>query len=280
MNRKKDKTIYFKTDEEIEMMRHSCKLVSKTLGFVASMLREGITGAEIDKAAEAYIRDHKAIPSFKGLYGCPSSLLISKNSAVVHGIPDKNPFKIGDILSIDCGTTLNGWVGDCAYTFVIGQTTPEALRLLRTTNEALYLGIAQAHTGMRVGDISFAVQRHCESKKYGVVRDLVGHGVGRSLHEAPEVPNYGKKGNGPLLKNGMTIAIEPMVNMGTREVRQAKDKWTIVTLDGKPSAHYEHTVAVRPQKAEILTTHQYIEESVKKNSELFDITEKMTTFAA
>ena len=278
--RKKDKIIYYKTEEEIDEMRPSCDLVSQTLGFVASMLREGITGAEVDKAAEAFIRDHKATPAFKGLYGCPSSLLISKNQAVVHGIPDKTPFRYGDILSIDCGTNLNGWVGDCAYTFVIGQTTPEILQLLRTTNQALYKGIEQAYSNMRVGDISFAIQRHCESRRYGVVRDLVGHGVGRSLHEAPEVPNFGKRGNGPLLKAGMVIAIEPMINMGTREVRHAKDNWTILTADGKPSAHYEHTVTVRPQKAEILTTHQYIEAATKKNSELFDISEKMTTFAA
>jgi methionyl aminopeptidase len=278
--RKKDKIVYYKTDEEVEEMRGSCDLVSRTLGLVAATLREGLTGLELDKAAETFIRDNKGTPVFKGYGGFPGTLCISKNAAVVHGIPDKTPFKLGDIVSIDCGTNLNGWVGDCAFTFIIGQTTPEALQLLRTTQEALYKGIAQAYAGQRVGDISYAIQRHCESKRYGVVRDLVGHGVGRNLHEAPEVPNFGKRGSGPVLKNGLVIAIEPMVNLGTKDVRQSNDKWTIITADRKPSAHFEHSVVVRPKQAEILTTHQYIQDAIKKNSELYDISEKIPTFAA
>lgn len=278
--RKKDKIIYYKTDEEVEEMRFSCDLVSRTLGLVAETLREGLTGLELDRAAEKFIRDHAATPVFKGYGGFPGTLCISKNAAVVHGIPDNTPFKYGDIVSIDCGTNLNGWVGDCAYTFIVGETTPEALALLRTTNQALYKGIEQAYVGQKVGDISFAIQRFCESKRYGVVRDLVGHGVGRKLHEAPEVPNFGKRGNGPVLKNGLVIAIEPMINMGTKDVTYSKDKWTVLTADRKPSAHFEHSVVVRAKQAEILTTHKYIEAAIKKNSELFDISEKMSTFAA
>jgi methionyl aminopeptidase len=278
--RKKDKPIYFKTDEEIEQMRLSCDLVSRTLALVAETLREGLTGAELDRVAETFIRDHKGIPVFKGYSGFPGSLCISKNEAIVHGVPTKDPFKEGDIVSVDCGTSLNGWVGDCAYTFVIGRTSPEVAKLLRTTNESLYKGIEQARAGMRIGDISHAIQRYCESQRYGVVRELVGHGVGRDLHEAPEVPNYGKKGSGLFLKNGLVIAIEPMVNLGTRNVKYLKDNWTIVTADRKPSAHFEHTIVVRPRQAEILTTHQFIEDAIKKNSELFNISEKMATFAA
>jgi methionyl aminopeptidase len=276
----KSKTIFYKTDEEVAAMRPSCDLVSQTLGYVASILREGLTGAELDKAAEIFIRDHHATPVFKGLYGFPATLCISMNEAVVHGIPSKIPFKVGDIISVDCGTFLNGWVGDCAYTFVIGQTSTAVAQLLRVTNEALYKGIEQAKVGNRIGDISAAVQTHCEKNRYGVVRELCGHGVGKVIHEAPEVPNFGKRGNGIVLRNGLVIAVEPMVNMGTRNVRQLGDKWTIITADRKPSAHFEHSLVVRPNAPEILTTHSYIEAAIKKNSELYEISQKIPTFAA
>ncbi len=275
----KEKTVYYKTDEEVALMRTSGDLVSRTLGFVGETLREGLTGLEIDRKAEEFIRDNGGRPVFKGYNGFPGTLCISRNEVVVHGVPDNKPFKAGDIVSIDCGTYLNDFVGDCAYTFVIGYTTPAIEHLLVTTRESLYKGIEQAIVGMRVGDISFAVQSHCEKHRYGVVRDLVGHGVGRKLHEAPEVPNYGKRGKGVVLKNGLTLAIEPMINMGTREVKQLKDGWTIVTRDLKPSAHFEHSIVVRPNKAEILTTHEYIETAIKNNPELYAISQKIPTFA-
>lgn len=277
---KKEKPIYYKTEEEIALMRTSGELVSRTLAFVAETLREGLTGLELDRKAEAFIRDHGGRPVFKGYNGFPATLCISRNEVVVHGVPDNKPFKAGDIISVDCGTYLNDFVGDCAYTFVVGHTTPEIERLLLTTRESLYKGIEQAVSGSRVGDISYAIQSYCESRRYGVVRDLVGHGVGRQLHEAPEVPNFGKRGKGVLLKEGLTLAIEPMINMGTREVRQLSDGWTIVTNDRKPSAHFEHSIVVRQKQAELLTTHEYIEAAIKNNSELYVISQKIPTFAA
>ncbi len=279
-NKSKDKPIYYKTDEEIALMRLTGDLVSRTLGFVGETLREGLTGIELDRKAEQFIRDNGGRPVFKGYNGFPGTLCISRNEVVVHGVPDNKPFKAGDIISIDCGTYLNDFVGDCAYTFVIGHTTPQVEHLLLTTREALYKGIEQATAGMRVGDISHAIQYYCEKNRYGVVRDLVGHGVGRKLHEAPEVPNYGKRGKGVVLKTGLTLAIEPMINMGTKDVKQLRDGWTIVTGDLKPSAHFEHSVVVRPKQAEILTTYEYIETAIKNNSELYVISKKIPTFAA
>ncbi len=276
----KSKQIFYKTDHEIALMRLSCTLVSQTLAYVGSILRAGMTGLELDAAAEAFIRDHKATPVFKGYNGFPGSLCISINEQVVHGIPTKNPFQIGDIVSIDCGTFLNGFVGDSAYTFVIGATDIAIEQLLVVTNESLYKGIEQAYDGQRVGDISYAVQQHCEKHKFGVVRDLVGHGVGRNLHEAPEIPNFGKRGKGVVLRSGLTIAIEPMINLGTKDVRTLRDNWTIITADKKPSAHFEHTILICPKKAEILTNHIIIQEAIKKNSELYVIQQKIPTFAA
>jgi len=246
--------IYYKTEEEIELIRQSCLLVCKALAHVGSIIRPGISGAQIDKEAEELIRDNGAIPGFKGYRGFPSTLCISVNEGVVHGIPSKTEFKDKDVVSVDCGTFMNGFFGDSAYTFALGDVDEKVMKLLHITNEALYRGIEAATAGNRIGDIGHAVQDFCEKKhRYGVVRELVGHGIGRELHEAPEVPNYGKRGKGQLLKEGLVIAIEPMVNLGRKEVRQADDGWTIITKDKLPSAHYEHSVVVRKKKAELLS---------------------------
>ncbi|PHI20274.1 type I methionyl aminopeptidase [Lewinellaceae bacterium SD302] len=262
----------FKTPEEIELIRQSCLLVSKTLTEVGKMLKPGMTGLEIDTFAEEFIRDHGAVPGFKGLYGCPSTLLVSQNEEVVHGLPDKNQvFKDGDILSIDCGTYMNDFYGDAAYTFCVGDVAEETMDLCRRTKHALYLGIDQARAGNRTGDISFAVQSYTERKhKYGVVRELVGHGLGRSLHEAPDVPNFGKRGRGPVLREGLVIAIEPMINLGTKNVLSKPDGWTIVTKDRKPSAHYEHSVAITKggEPADLMSDHRPIEEAIRNNPNL------------
>jgi len=264
--------IYYKTDEQIELLRENCLLVSKVLTDIAGKIRPGITGAQLDKEAEELIRDHGAVPGFKGLYGCPSTLLISINEQVVHGLPSTEPFKDGDIVSIDCGTLKHEYYGDAAYTFALGNISEEVMALLQTTKEALYRGIEQAKAGNRVGDISYAIQSYCEKKhNYGVVRELVGHGVGKSLHEKPNVPNFGKRGKGVVMKPGLVIAIEPMINMGRKEVKQLSDGWTIVTKDGKPSAHYEHTVAVRKNGADILSNHLVIEDAISKNKELQEV---------
>ncbi|MFT5165116.1 MAG: methionyl aminopeptidase [Saprospiraceae bacterium] len=264
--------IYYKTEEEIELIRQSCLLVCKALAHVGSIIRPGITGEQIDREAEQLIRDHQAVPGFKGYRGFPATLCISKNEGVVHGIPSKIEFKEGDVVSVDCGVLLNEFYGDAAYTFALGEVSPEVMKLLRVTKTALYKGIEKAVDGKRVGDIGFAVQDFCERKyKYGVVRELVGHGIGRSLHEAPEVPNYGKKGRGPKMREGLVIAIEPMVNLGRKEVKQAKDGWTIITNDNLPSAHYEHTVAVRKHKAELLSDHSAIENAIAGNVEVNEI---------
>jgi methionyl aminopeptidase len=265
--RRKGRKIIYKTAEEIELIRASCMLVCKTLAYVGTLLRPGMTGEEIDTKAEAFIRDHGALPGFKGLYGCPSTLLVSRNEAVVHGLPSKDQvFADGDILSIDCGVLMNDFYGDAAYTFCIGDVEEATLQLCQVTNESLYLGIEQAVIGNRVGDISHAVQHFTEKiHGYAVVRELVGHGLGRSMHEAPDVPNYGRRGQGPLLSEGMVIAIEPMINMGRKEVRTLRDDWTIVTKDKKPSAHYEHTIAVTQNGPDILSNHEIIVEAIEQN---------------
>ena len=255
--------IYLKTDEEIELMRAANHLVSSVLAEMAKLIQPGVKTQRLDKIAEEFILDHGAIPLFKGYKKFPNALCISVNDQVVHGIPGEYLLKSGDIVSIDCGVKLNGYCGDSAYTFEVGETTTEVKKLLQTTKEALYVGISNAVEGRRIGDIAHAIQVYCESRRYSVVRDLVGHGIGKDMHESPEVPNYGKKGHGPLLKTGMCIAIEPMINMGTKNVRFEKDGWTVRTRDGKPSAHFEHTVAIRPGKADILSTFEYIDKVLK-----------------
>lgn len=254
--------IILKNREEIELMRESALSVSKTLGMLAKEIKPGVTSLYLDKMAETYIRDNGGIPAFKGLYGFPNTLCMSLNEAVVHGIPTDKPLQEGDIISVDCGVVKNGFYGDHAYTFAIGTIQPEVQRLLEVTKACLYIGIEQFKTGNRIGDISYAIQTHAEKNGYGVVRELVGHGLGKKLHEDPEVPNYGKRGHGPLLKDGMVLAIEPMINMGKRNIKQLKDGWTILTADGLPSAHFEHNVALIDGKPEILSTFNYIEEAL------------------
>lgn len=265
--------IFYKTEEEIEAIRASCLLVCKTLAHVGSMIRPGISGAEIDKAAEELIRDHDAVPSFKGYRGFPGTLCVSVNEQVVHGIPSKGQiFQDGDIVSVDCGVYMNGFHGDSAYTFALGEVDEKVMDLCRATNTSLYKAIDNAVVGKRLGDISFAVQHYIERvHKYGIVRELVGHGIGKELHEAPEVPNYGKRGKGIKLKEGLVIAIEPMVNLGRKDVATSKDGWTVFARDRKPSAHYEHTVAIRKDKADILSNHTMIEEAIRKNPEVREV---------
>lgn len=261
--------IYIKHEEEIELIRASALLVSETLAMAAMELRAGISGCEIDKKAEEFIRDHGGIPAFKGLHGFPNTLCISINEAVVHGIPTSKPFVEGDVISLDCGVLMNEFYGDSAYTFILGDATQEVKKLVQVTEECLYLGIEQAIAGNRVGDISYAIMYHAEKMNhYGVVKELVGHGIGKKLHEAPEVPNYGSKGKGPMLKEGMVIAIEPMINLGSRNVKQLEDGWTIVTRDLKPSAHFEHTLAIRKEKADILSNNDKIKIAIKNNPNL------------
>jgi methionyl aminopeptidase len=256
--------IHYKTLEEIELMRAAAQVVSRTLGIVAAEIKPGVTPLHLDKLAETYIRDQGAEPAFLGLYGFPNTLCMSKNEQVVHGIPDNQPLVDGDIISVDCGAKLHGFYGDHAYTFAVGEVSAEVQKLLRVTLESLYLGIEQAVEGNRIGDISFAVQQHAEKNGYGVVRELVGHGLGRKLHEKPEVPNYGKRGSGPRIQNGLVIAIEPMINMGVKNIKQLEDGWTIITADKKPSAHFEHDVAIVDGKPEILSTFKYVEEALAK----------------
>ena len=258
--------IYLKTDEEIELLRESNLLVGMTLGELAKWIAPGITTLKLDKIAEEFIRDHGAVPSFLGYGGFPNTLCVSVNEQIVHGIPSNYELKDGDIVSIDCGTLKNGFNGDSAYTFCVGEVAYDVRRLLKTTKESLYLGIEQAVEGKRVGDISNAVQTYCEKKGYSVVRELCGHGVGKRLHEDPEVPNYGRRGCGPLLKSGMVIAIEPMINLGSRNIVIERDGWTTRTRDRKPSAHFEHTVDVREGKADILSSFKYVEEVLGEKS--------------
>ncbi len=252
--------IYIKTDEEVEIQRQSSLLVGKTLAEVAKIIKPGVTTIELDKVAETFIRDNGAKPGFKGYGGFPATLCISVNDEVVHGIPGKRELKNGDIISVDCGTFMNGFYGDSAYTFAVGEVKESVLMLLQRTKESLYLAIEQAIVGKRVGDIGHAVQKYVEGFGYSVVRDLVGHGVGRNLHEKPEIPNYGRRGSGIKLKSGMCLAIEPMINLGVKEVIQDSDGWTIRTVDKQPSAHFEHDVVVRNGKADILSTFEYIEQ--------------------
>ena len=258
--------IIYKTAEEIEIMREAAQIVSRTLGLIAEKVAPGVTPLELDKLAEDYIRSQDAIPGFLGLYDFPNTLCISINEAVVHGIPNDIPLEDGDIISVDCGSIYKGYYGDHAYTFEVGDVDPEIKKLLKVTRECLDLGIEATKVGNRIGDIGFAIQQHAEKNGYGVVRDLVGHGLGSTMHEEPQVPNYGRRGKGKKIQNGLTIAIEPMINMGTEKVIQAEDNWTIITQDGQPSAHYEHDVAVVDGKPVVLSTFKYIEEALKKKN--------------
>lgn len=256
--------LYYKTQEEIELIRESSLLVAKTLAEVAKSIRPGISTLELDRLAETFIRDHSAVPAFLNYNGFPNSLCISVNSQVVHGIPNKNELQDGDICSVDCGVLKNGFYGDSAYTFAIGEVDDETVQLLRITKESLYKGIEKAVAGNRLGDVSHAIQEHAETSGYSVVRELVGHGIGRHLHEKPEVPNYGKRGSGLVLREGLVIAIEPMINMGGKAVVHERDGWTIRTADNKPSAHFEHTVAIRKGVPDILSSFKFIEELQKE----------------
>jgi methionyl aminopeptidase len=257
--------IQYKSNEEIELIRESSLLVAKTLAEVASRIRPGVTTLELDKVAESFIRDHGAVPGFKGYHGFPFTLCISPNEVVVHGFPSGTVLKNGDIVSIDCGVLKNGFYGDSAYTFAVGQIDEGVRRLLKTTYQCLNAGIEKAVEGNYLGDISAIIQQHAEKAGYSVVRELVGHGLGRNLHEAPEVPNYVTKNKGPRLKKGIVLAIEPMINLGKRFVVQEKDGWTIRTADRKPSAHYEHTIAVGMKSADVLSTFSFIEEALANN---------------
>lgn len=263
--------VYLKTDEEVELLRQANLLVGATLAELAKVIAPGVTTKELDKIADTFIRDHGAVPTFKGFPNpnggpFPASICTSVNEQVVHGIPNDTPLKDGDIVSIDCGTQLNGYCGDSCYTFAVGEISDEVQKLLTTTKESLYKGIEQAVVGRRLGDISAAVQSHNEQQGYGVVREFVGHGIGREMHEDPQVPNYGRRGNGMLLKNGLCIAIEPMITMGTREVYLQQDMWGVVTRDGKPAAHYEHSVCVRKGRADILSSFDEIEKVLREKS--------------
>ena len=257
--------IYLKTEEEISLMRAANRLVGSTLGELAKHIKPGVSTAYLNKIADEFIRDHGATPTFLGFpnpYGpeFPASICTSVNECVVHGIPsDDVILKDGDIISIDCGTLLNGYNGDSCYTFCVGEVSDEVRNLLRTTKESLYKGIEAAVAGNHIGDIGYAVQTHCEAQGYGIVRELTGHGIGREMHEDPTIPNYGKRGNGKMLKSGMCIAIEPMVTMGDRKIGLMPDRWSIRTLDGKPAAHFEHTIAIRKGKADILSSFEEIE---------------------
>lgn len=250
--------IQYKSKEEILLMRLSAQLVSKTLGEVAKAIRPGITTLQLDQIAEQYIRDHGGIPGFLGMYDFPNTLCISPNNQVVHGIPNQYFLKEGDILSIDCGVFMNGFYGDHAYTFKVGEVDADTNQLLQVTKESLYKGIEQMRAGNRLGDIGHAIQQHCEQYHYGIVRDLVGHGLGRTMHEDPQVPNYGKKKSGIILQEGLVLAIEPMVNMGTPKVKFHKDGWTVTTRDNMPSAHFEHDVAIIDGEPRLLSTFDYI----------------------
>jgi methionyl aminopeptidase len=260
--------VKLKTEEEIAFIKESSLILGKALAEAAKILKPGITGLEVDTQIETFIKDHGAVPSFKNYRGYPYSICYSTNDAVVHGFPTADVLKDGDIVSVDCGVYLNGFHSDSAYTFAIGEIPAKVAKLMKVTKECLFRGIENAAVGKRVGDIGYAVQSYAESNGFTVVRELVGHGLGKDLHEEPEVPNYGKRGNGPVLKANTVIAIEPMINMGKREIKTLKDGWTVATRDGAPSAHYEHTVVVRNNKAELLTTFEFVESEIKNNKNL------------
>ena len=257
-----ERMIIPKTLEEIELMRESALVVSRTLGMLAKEVKPGVTTLYLDKLAEDYIREQGAIPGFLGLYGFPNTLCMSPNEQVVHGFPTDEPLKEGDIISIDCGAIKNDFYGDHAYTFAVGEIADDTKKLLQVTKESLYIGIREFKIGNRVGDVGYAIQKYCEDHGYGVVRELVGHGLGRKMHEDPEMPNYGKRGRGKKFIEGQVVAIEPMINMGTKNVRQHNDGWTITTQDKKPSAHFEHNVAIVDGKPELLSTFAYIYEAL------------------
>lgn len=257
--------IFLKTEDEIDLLRAANQLVSKTHVELAKHIKPGVTTAQLDRIADEFIRDHGATPTFKGFpnpFGSPfpATLCTSVNDQVVHGIPNDIPLEDGDIVSIDCGTLLNGFNGDSCYTFCVGNVSDEVKQLLKVTKESLYLGIQAALAGKRIGDISHAIQKHCESHGYGVVREFVGHGIGAEMHEDPSVPNYGRAGNGPLIKNGLCLAIEPMITLGSPKIGMLPDRWTVKTLDGSFAAHFEHTIAVHNGKAEILSSFDEIEQ--------------------
>ncbi len=251
-----------KSKEEIELMREAALVVSKTLGMLASEVKPGVTTLYLDKLAEDFIREQGAIPGFLGLYDFPNTLCMSPNAQIVHGIPNDTPLKEGDIISIDCGAIKHDFYGDHAYTFAVGEIAPEVEKLLKITKESLYVGIRELKIGKRVGDVGYAIQQYCEAHGYGVVRELVGHGLGKTMHEDPEMPNYGRRGRGKKFVEGMTVAIEPMINLGTKRIEQLKDGWTILTKDRKPSAHFEHDVAIVNGKPELLSTFAYIYEAL------------------
>ncbi len=263
--------IYLKTDEEVELLREANLLVGKTLAELAKVIEPGVTTKQLDKIADTFIRDHGATPTFLGFPNpnggpFPASICTSVNHQVVHGIPNDIPLREGDIVSIDCGTQLNGYCGDSCYTFAVGEISDDVRKLLETTKDALYKGIEQAVVGHRLGDISYAVQSHCEAQGYGVVREFVGHGIGKKMHEDPQVPNYGRRGNGILLKNGLCIAIEPMITMGVKDIYMQEDRWGIITRDKKPAAHFEHSICVRKNKADILSSFEEIEKVLSEKS--------------
>lgn len=251
-----------KNKEEIELMYHSAQLVSKTLGMLAKEIKPGINTLYLDKLAHDFIKDHGGEPAFLGYGGFPNSLCTSPNEQVVHGIPNKDPLKDGDIISVDCGVILNGLVGDHAYTFEVGEVADDVKKLLKITKESLYKGIEQMKAGNRIGDIGYAIQTYCEKEGYGVVKELVGHGLGREMHEDPQVPNYGRRGTGKVLKEGLVLAIEPMINMGTDKVKFHNDGWTVTTRDNMPSAHFEHDVAIIDKKPVLLSTFKYVYEAL------------------
>ncbi len=255
--------IIYKTKEEIELIRLSAQLVSKTLGMLAEWIEPGITSLKLDSLAESFIRDHGGEPGFLGMYGFPNTLCMSPNAQVVHGIPTNKPLENGDILSVDCGVLMNEFYGDHAYTFEVGEVDESTKKLLDITKESLYKGIEATRAGNRIGDIGFAIESHVKPHGYGIVRELVGHGLGKVMHESPEVPNYGRRGQGKKIQNGLVIAIEPMINMGTADIKQLPDGWTILTRDLKPSAHFEHNVAVIDGKPEILSTFDYIDKALE-----------------
>ena len=256
--------INYRSEDEIDLIRESSLLVAKTHVEISTLIKPGVTTLQLDTIAEEFIRDNGGVPAFKGYGGFPNTLCASLNEQVVHGIPNDIPLNNGDIISMDCGVVMNGYYGDSAYTYEVGEVSEKVKNLLLRTKESLYLGIDQAISGNRIGDIGFAIQRHVEQFGYGVVREMVGHGVGENLHEDPQVPNYGKRGRGIKLKEGMVIAIEPMINLGTKNIKQLSDGWTVITTDRKYSAHFEHTIVVRKGKAEVLSSFEEIEKRLKK----------------